>query len=253
MTRLPNDKLKAVIPPFLPPSNFEPWNSDRSRLLREGKSEAPRLPMPPQRKLNSSGNSDIVSERVNRVLQFILSPAPPHPPPQTSVSRVVSRSIKFPSISKGPSSSSPSSSGHYHSPHSSGGSSGVAGVARDSHNRSGSHRLRPGLALGPAAADASLSPSTRGQRRQRSVPDRGPEEASGGADGPEGPPREASAPGPAAAPTPQSAAARHRPSRHPRPPQPGGLRRPLQEGVCCHHDNGLLAPPLPRTDTSLPL
>uniref|UniRef100_A0A8P4KQQ0 Ankyrin repeat and sterile alpha motif domain containing 6 n=1 Tax=Dicentrarchus labrax TaxID=13489 RepID=A0A8P4KQQ0_DICLA len=100
LTRLPNDKLKAVIPPFLPPSNFEPWNSDRSRLLREGKSEAPRLPMPPQRKLNSSGNSDI-----------------------TSISRVVSRSIKFPSIPKGPSSSSPSNSGHYHSPHSSGGGS----------------------------------------------------------------------------------------------------------------------------------
>uniref|UniRef100_H3CTL6 Ankyrin repeat and sterile alpha motif domain containing 6 n=1 Tax=Tetraodon nigroviridis TaxID=99883 RepID=H3CTL6_TETNG len=114
LTRLPNDKLKAVIPPFLPPSNFEAWNSDRSRLLREGKSEAPRLPMPPQRKLTSSGNSDI-----------------------TSVSRAVSRSIKFPSIAKGPSSSSPSNSGHYHSPHSSGGSSGVAGVARDSHNRSG--------------------------------------------------------------------------------------------------------------------
>ncbi|XP_008299261.1 ankyrin repeat and SAM domain-containing protein 6 [Stegastes partitus] len=114
LTRLPNDKLKAVIPPFLPPSNFEPWNSDRSRLLREGKSEVPRLPMPPQRKLNSSGNSDI-----------------------TSISRVVSRSIKFPSIPKGPSSSSPSNSGHYHSPHSSGGSNGVAGLNRDSHNRSG--------------------------------------------------------------------------------------------------------------------
>ncbi|XP_004575860.1 ankyrin repeat and SAM domain-containing protein 6 isoform X2 [Maylandia zebra] len=114
LTRLPNDKLKAVIPPFLPPSNFEPWNSDRSRVLREGKSEVPRLPMPPQRKLNSSGNSDI-----------------------TSISRVVSRSIKFPSIPKGPSSSSPSNSGHYHSPHSSGGSNGVAGLNRDSHNRSG--------------------------------------------------------------------------------------------------------------------
>ncbi|KAK2858634.1 hypothetical protein Q5P01_003254 [Channa striata] len=114
LTRLPNDKLKAVIPPFLPPSNFEPWNSDRSRLLSEGKSEVPRLPMPPQRKLNSSGNSDI-----------------------TSISRVVSRSIKFPSIPKGPSSSSPSNSGHYHSPHSSGGSNGVAGLTRDSHNRSG--------------------------------------------------------------------------------------------------------------------
>uniref|UniRef100_A0A7N6AUN6 SAM domain-containing protein n=1 Tax=Anabas testudineus TaxID=64144 RepID=A0A7N6AUN6_ANATE len=117
LTRLPNDKLKAVIPPFLPPSNFEPWNSDRSRLISEGKSEVPRLPMPPQRKLNSSGNSDI-----------------------TSVSRVVSRSIKFPNIPKGPSSSSPSNSGHYHSPHSSGGSNGVAGLNRDSHNRSGSHK-----------------------------------------------------------------------------------------------------------------
>ncbi|XP_015230443.1 PREDICTED: ankyrin repeat and SAM domain-containing protein 6 isoform X2 [Cyprinodon variegatus] len=114
LTRLPNDKLKAVIPPFLPPSNFEPWNSDRSHFLRDGKSEAPRLPMPPQRKLNSSGNSDI-----------------------TSISRVVNRSIKFPSIPKGPSSSSPSNSGHYHSPHSSGGSNGVAGINRESHNRSG--------------------------------------------------------------------------------------------------------------------
>uniref|UniRef100_A0A3Q1JQ98 SAM domain-containing protein n=1 Tax=Anabas testudineus TaxID=64144 RepID=A0A3Q1JQ98_ANATE len=94
LTRLPNDKLKAVIPPFLPPSNFEPWNSDRSRLISEGKSEVPRL-------------------------------------------RVVSRSIKFPNIPKGPSSSSPSNSGHYHSPHSSGGSNGVAGLNRDSHNRSG--------------------------------------------------------------------------------------------------------------------
>lgn len=45
--------------------------------------------------------------------------------------------MKFPSITKGPSSTSPSNSGHYHSPHSSGGSSGVAGASRDSHNRSG--------------------------------------------------------------------------------------------------------------------
>lgn len=73
MTRLPNDKLKAVIPPFLPPSNFEPWNSDRSRLLREGKSEAPRLPMPPQRKLNSSGNSDIVGENVSTVTCWVFT------------------------------------------------------------------------------------------------------------------------------------------------------------------------------------
>uniref|UniRef100_A0A1A8ICM5 NAD(+) ADP-ribosyltransferase n=1 Tax=Nothobranchius kuhntae TaxID=321403 RepID=A0A1A8ICM5_NOTKU len=55
----------------------------------------------------------------------------------TSITRVVNRSIKFPSIPKGPSSSSPSNSGHFHSPHSSGGSNGVAGLNRDSHNRSG--------------------------------------------------------------------------------------------------------------------
>uniref|UniRef100_A0A673Y733 Ankyrin repeat and sterile alpha motif domain containing 6 n=1 Tax=Salmo trutta TaxID=8032 RepID=A0A673Y733_SALTR len=108
LTRLPNDKLKAVIPPFLPPSNFEPWNSDRSRVIKEGKSEASRLPMPQRpgkANFNSSGNSDI-----------------------TSISRVVSRSIKFPSLTKGPSSTSPSNSGNYHSPHSSGGSNGVAGL-----------------------------------------------------------------------------------------------------------------------------
>lgn len=162
LTRLPNDKLKAVIPPFLPPSNFEPWNSDRSRLFREGKSEVPRLPMPPQRKLNSSGNSDIVREQEMKVLfraskllhvchhsypialfsSFVchhshLVTLFPHLFVQTSISRVVSRSIKFPSIPKGPSSSSPSNSGHYHSPHSSGGSNGVAGINRESHNRSG--------------------------------------------------------------------------------------------------------------------
>ena len=65
LTTLPNDKLKAVIPPFLPPSNFEPWNSDRSRLLKEGKTtEPPRLSMPQRpskANFNSSGNSDIVS------------------------------------------------------------------------------------------------------------------------------------------------------------------------------------------------
>ncbi|KAL4635128.1 ankyrin repeat and SAM domain-containing protein 6 [Arapaima gigas] len=119
LTRLPTDKLKAVIPPFLPPSSFEPWNSDRSRILKEGKTETPRLAMPQRPSkgnFNSSGNSDI-----------------------TSVSRVVTRSIKFPSISKGP--ASPSNSGNFnYSPQSSGGSNGVAGVTRhgtDPHNRSG--------------------------------------------------------------------------------------------------------------------
>uniref|UniRef100_A0A7M4F8J8 Ankyrin repeat and sterile alpha motif domain containing 6 n=3 Tax=Crocodylus porosus TaxID=8502 RepID=A0A7M4F8J8_CROPO len=38
-TRLPNDKLKAVIPPFLPPSSFELWNSDRTRTNKDGKAE----------------------------------------------------------------------------------------------------------------------------------------------------------------------------------------------------------------------
>ncbi|XP_076868219.1 ankyrin repeat and SAM domain-containing protein 6 isoform X2 [Brachyhypopomus gauderio] len=118
LTRLPNEQLKAVIPPFLPPSSFESWNSHRSRELREGGrlSEQPRPPRPSKGNFCSSGNSDI-----------------------SSISRVVARSMKFPSISKVPS-SSPSNSGNYTSPHSSGGSGGVGGVTRhasDSHNRSG--------------------------------------------------------------------------------------------------------------------
>ncbi|XP_057183304.1 ankyrin repeat and SAM domain-containing protein 6-like isoform X2 [Triplophysa rosa] len=97
LARLPNEKLKAVIPPFLPPSNFEPWNSERSGVLKEGRSG--HVPQRPSR--TSCANSDI-----------------------TSISRVVSRSIKFPSITKGP---SPSNSANYNSAHSSGGSNGVSG------------------------------------------------------------------------------------------------------------------------------
>ncbi|KAK6491861.1 ankyrin repeat and SAM domain-containing protein 6-like [Huso huso] len=118
-TRLPNDKLKAVIPPFLPLSNFELWDSDRSRINKECKSEQTRHSMPQRPgkgNFNSSGNSDI-----------------------TSVSRVVARPIKFPSIVRSP--SSPSNSGNFnYSPHSSGGSNGIAGINRhggDPHNRSG--------------------------------------------------------------------------------------------------------------------
>ncbi|XP_067234054.1 ankyrin repeat and SAM domain-containing protein 6-like [Chanodichthys erythropterus] len=110
LARLPNEKLKAVIPPFLPPSNFEPWSSERCGSVKEGRSG--NMPQRPGR--TSCTNSDI-----------------------TSISRVVSRSIKFPSITKGP---SPSNSGNYNSAHSSGGSNGVGGVNRhasDSHNRSG--------------------------------------------------------------------------------------------------------------------
>ncbi|XP_016396166.1 ankyrin repeat and SAM domain-containing protein 6-like isoform X2 [Sinocyclocheilus rhinocerous] len=81
LARLPNEKLKAVIPPFLPPSNFEPWNSERCGAAKEGRSG--NMPQRPGR--SSCANSDI-----------------------TSISRVVSRSIKFPSITKGP---SPSNSG----------------------------------------------------------------------------------------------------------------------------------------------
>lgn len=110
LARLPIEKLKAVIPPFLPPSNFEPWNLERCGAAKEGRSG--NMPQRPGR--SSCANSDI-----------------------TSISRVVSRSIKFPSITKGP---SPSNSGSYNSAHSSGGSNGVGGVNRhasDSHNRSG--------------------------------------------------------------------------------------------------------------------
>ncbi|XP_058621919.1 ankyrin repeat and SAM domain-containing protein 6-like [Onychostoma macrolepis] len=110
LARLPIEKLKAVIPPFLPPSNFEPWNSERCGAAKEGRNG--NMPQRPGR--SSCANSDI-----------------------TSISRVVSRSIKFPSITKGP---SPSNSGSYNSAHSSGGSNGVGGVNRhasDSHNRSG--------------------------------------------------------------------------------------------------------------------
>ncbi|XP_063778875.1 ankyrin repeat and SAM domain-containing protein 6 [Pseudophryne corroboree] len=107
--KLPNDKLKAVIPPFLPPSNFELWNSDRSRISKDGKMEQTRASMPPRlskTSFNSSGNSDI-----------------------TSVSRAP-RAVKFPSLPRSP--ASPSNSGNFnHSPHSSGGANSVTGGSAD--------------------------------------------------------------------------------------------------------------------------
>uniref|UniRef100_A0A673MX65 SAM domain-containing protein n=1 Tax=Sinocyclocheilus rhinocerous TaxID=307959 RepID=A0A673MX65_9TELE len=120
LARLPNEKLKAVIPPFLPPSNFEPWNSERCGAAKEGRSG--NMPQRPGR--SSCANSDI-----------------------TSISRVVSRSIKFPSITKGP---SPSNSGSYNSAHSSGGSNGVGGVNR--------HKLE--LKKRPQSGNSSASKST---------------------------------------------------------------------------------------------
>lgn len=46
--RLPSDKLKAVIPPFLPPSSFELWSSDRSRTCRNGKADPAKTVLPPR-------------------------------------------------------------------------------------------------------------------------------------------------------------------------------------------------------------
>ncbi|OWK63005.1 Ankyrin repeat and SAM domain-containing protein 6 [Lonchura striata] len=77
-TRLPSDKLKAVIPPFLPPSSFELWNSDRTRLSKDGKAEQMRTAWP-QRAIkhdfNSSGNSDIV-RKLNVYENTVLCPGP---------------------------------------------------------------------------------------------------------------------------------------------------------------------------------
>ncbi len=56
LARLPIEKLKAVIPPFLPPSNFEPWNLERCGAAKEGRSG--NMPQRPGR--SSCANSDIV-------------------------------------------------------------------------------------------------------------------------------------------------------------------------------------------------
>ncbi|XP_077125731.1 ankyrin repeat and SAM domain-containing protein 6 [Ranitomeya variabilis] len=106
--KLPNDKLKAVIPPFLPPSNFELWNSDRSKISKDGKLEQTRASMARLSKpsCHSSGKSDI-----------------------TSVSRAP-RTVKFPSLPRSP--ASPSNSGNFnHSPHSSGGANSTTGGSAD--------------------------------------------------------------------------------------------------------------------------
>lgn len=143
-TRLPSDKLKAVIPPFLPPSNFEVWSSDRIRMNKDGKMEHTALSMPrrfAKANFNSSGNSDI-----------------------TSVSRM-GKSVKLPPIpnlTRSP--TSPQNSGHFnYSPHSSGGSNGVAGVNRhcigESHNRSG------------GSSDSVLSQIAAQRRKAAGLPD----------------------------------------------------------------------------------
>lgn len=110
-TRLPSDKLKAVIPPFLPPSSFELWSSNGSRTGHSGKVE-PTKTVPPQRA--SRG----------------------HPTGGRDTDTTPVRPVKFPSLSRSP--TSPTNSGNFnHSPHSSSGSSGVGGISRELHNRSG--------------------------------------------------------------------------------------------------------------------
>ncbi|XP_013368681.1 PREDICTED: ankyrin repeat and SAM domain-containing protein 6 [Chinchilla lanigera] len=113
-TRLPSDKLKAVIPPFLPPSSFELWSSDRSRTCQNGKAEPMKTALP---------------QRASRG----------HPVGGGGTDTTLVRPVKFPSLSRSP--ASPANSGNFnHSPHSSGGSSAVGGVSRhgaELHNRSG--------------------------------------------------------------------------------------------------------------------
>ncbi|XP_076996302.1 ankyrin repeat and SAM domain-containing protein 6 [Tamandua tetradactyla] len=113
-TRLPSDKLKAVIPPFLPPSSFELWSSDRPRTCRDGNAEPTKTALPSR------------AGRAHTVGGGSTEPAP-------------SRPVKFPTLSRSP--ASPANSGNFnHSPQSSGGSSGVGGISRhggELHSRSG--------------------------------------------------------------------------------------------------------------------
>ncbi|XP_072880233.1 ankyrin repeat and SAM domain-containing protein 6-like isoform X3 [Hemitrygon akajei] len=130
-TRLPSDKLKAVIPPFLPPSNFEVWSSDRIRMNKDGKMEHTTYSMPhrfAKPNFNSSGNSDITATKQRNPIKPIKKEDP-----------MCKKRTNHANDKKSPTSQN---SGHFnYSPHSSGGSNGVAGISRhcisESHNRSG--------------------------------------------------------------------------------------------------------------------
>ncbi|KAH0618016.1 hypothetical protein JD844_016930 [Phrynosoma platyrhinos] len=117
-TRLPNDKLKAVIPPFLPPSRFELWNSDRIQTSKDGSTEQTRLG-PPHRATNHNSNESGSYDK-------------------GSLTRNA-RPIKLSAFARRP--PTPSNSSNFnHSPHSSGGSNSIAGVNRhggEMHNKSG--------------------------------------------------------------------------------------------------------------------
>ncbi|TRY69888.1 hypothetical protein DNTS_015350 [Danionella cerebrum] len=95
LARLPNEQLKAVIPPFLPPSSFDSWKSQHTLTHTNSSMDCGK------------------SERCG---------SQPTHRETASISRAVSRSIKFPSITKGP---SPSNSGNYSSAHSSSGANGI--------------------------------------------------------------------------------------------------------------------------------
>uniref|UniRef100_A0ACB8EC07 Uncharacterized protein n=1 Tax=Sphaerodactylus townsendi TaxID=933632 RepID=A0ACB8EC07_9SAUR len=117
-TRLPNDKLKAVIPPFLPPSSFELWHSDRTQTNQDGGSEHMKLGIPYRTNshdYNSSASSD----------KAVLTRA--------------TRPMKLSAFARRPATPSGSSSFN-HSPQSSGGSGSTAVVNRhggEMHNKSG--------------------------------------------------------------------------------------------------------------------
>ncbi|XP_072854576.2 ankyrin repeat and SAM domain-containing protein 6 [Pogona vitticeps] len=141
-TRLPNDKLKAVIPPFLPPSSFELWNSDRTQANKEGSREQTRVGLA-HRALshnNDSGNSDKGSLTRN------------------------TRPIKLSAFARRP--PTPSNASNFnHSPHSSGGSNNIAGVNRhggEMHNKSG------------GSADSVLSQIAAQRKKAAGIPEQKP-------------------------------------------------------------------------------
>ncbi|XP_062986287.1 ankyrin repeat and SAM domain-containing protein 6 isoform X2 [Elgaria multicarinata webbii] len=137
-TRLPNDKLKAVIPPFLPPSSFELWNSDRIPN-KDGSREQTRLGHPHRAtSYDSNGNGSSDKASLNRGTRPIKLSAFARRPPTPS------NSINF-----------------NHSPHSSGGSNSI-GVNRhggEMHNKSG------------GSADSVLSQIAAQRKKAAGIPE----------------------------------------------------------------------------------
>ncbi|XP_053253155.1 ankyrin repeat and SAM domain-containing protein 6 isoform X2 [Podarcis raffonei] len=145
-TRLPNDKLKAVIPPFLPPSSFELWNSDRTQPSKDGSRKQTRLGLP--HRATSPDNNGGGSCDKGR---------------EASLSRGT-RPIKLSAFARRP--PTPSTSSNFnHSPHSSGGSNSIAGVSRhggEMHNKSG------------GSADSVLSQIAAQRKKAAGIPEQKP-------------------------------------------------------------------------------